>query len=80
LKMCFPCGLVNEKESYFQVWMIIGLEKMLLIVVHMEVLPLFLGTSAFWRGKMREKEFCALQCKKYVHLDVDDNSLNKEID
>ena len=60
--MCFPFGLVNEKESYFQVWMIIGLEKILLMVVYMKALPLFLGTSAFWRGK-RGKEFCVLQCK-----------------
>ena len=68
--MSFPFGLVNEKESYFQVWMIIGLEKVLLMVVHMKALPLFLGTSAFWRGKMREKrnsvffsvKVCTLRC------------------
>lgn len=32
------------------------------MAVHMKALPLFLGTSAFWRGK-RGKEFCVLQCK-----------------
>ena len=71
-----PC---EWKELFFQVWMIIGLEKKLLVVVYLKALPLF-GYFCFFRElRWERKGILCSSVWKYVHLDVA-YSLSKEID
>lgn len=58
--------------------MIMGLEKMLLVVVHLKALPLF-GYSAFWRHEMGEKsnsmffnvKVCTFQCCLFFNEEIE---------